>query len=156
MIMGRAWFKFNLSYPLTLLGSIFFLILGSLAAAALYGHWRLAARVHATVDHWKVVKKSSSAYSIRGSYHFDFQGKVYQGSSILSPPYHLNRLSAERAISPLKKRVWTVWVDPHHPQVSSLERVFPMKKIIYALVAFGVTLYFWFVETSSRIRNPTN
>jgi hypothetical protein len=156
MIMERARFKFNLSYPLTLLGAIFFLILGSLAAVALYSYLRLEVSVFAVVDDWKVVKKSSSTYSIQGSYHFDFRGKTCQGSSVLPPPYHLNRPSAERARLKLEKEAYLVWIDPRHPEISSLERLFPVKKTIYALVALGVALYFWFVETSSRIRSPAN
>lgn len=154
--MRRSWFKFNISYPLTTLGALLFLILGSMAFFNLYTHFRLVARTEAVIDRWKVVKKSSSSYPIRGFYHFEFQGKNYQGSSILQPPHHLNRLSAERAILNLEKKKWTVWVDPHNPTFSYLEKPFPAKKIVYALIALGVTLYFWFVETSSRIRNPAN
>jgi hypothetical protein len=154
--MMESWFKFNLSYPLTILGSVLFLILGSIALASLYTHFTLSMRTEAVVDHWKVIRKSSSSFPFRGSYHFEFQGKIYQGSSVLPPPYHLNRPSAERAMGPLQKKKWFVWFDPRKPSVSSLEKAFPTKKIVYALVALGVTLYFGFVETSSRIRNPTN
>ena len=154
--MERSWFKFNLSYPLTCVGSILFLILGSMTMAALYSYFRLTAATEATIDHWKAVKKSSSSYPIRGSYHFEFQGKTYQGSSILSPPHNLNRPSAEKAIHNLGGKSCKIWFDPHNPNISSLEKMFPTKKIIYTLIAFGITLYFWFVETSSRIRNPIN
>jgi hypothetical protein len=154
--MIRAWFKFNLSYPLTVLGSILFLILGSMAFASLYSYFKLSFKTEAVVDHWEVVKKSSSSYPIRGSYHFEFQGKNYQGSSLLLPPHHLNRPSAEKAIINLGKKRWIVWFDPHHPTFSSLEKVFPAKKIVYTLIALGITLYFGFVETNSRIRNPAN
>jgi hypothetical protein len=154
--MVRRWFKFNLSYPLTTLASILFLILGSMALASLHSYFKLSFKTEAVVDHWKVVKKSSSSYPIRGSYHFKFQGKNYQGSSVLSPPYHLNRPSAEKAIFNLEKKKWIVWFDPHQPTFSSLEKALPVKKIIYALIALGVSLYFGFVETNSRMRNPTN
>lgn len=154
--MNPTWFKINASYPLTLLGSILFLILGSMAFFNLYNHFRLVAKTEAVIDQWKVVKKSSSSYPIRGTYHFEFQGKSYHGSSVLLPPHHLNRLSAERAILNLEKKKWSVWIDPHNPSFSSLEKTFPMKKIVYALIALGVTLYFWYVETSSRIRSPAN
>jgi hypothetical protein len=153
----RRWrFKFNLSYPLTLIGAILFLILGSIAMCHLYDYLRLTVQVDATIDEWKVVKKSSSSYPIRGLYHVDFQGKTYHGSSILLPPYHLNRSSAEKAIKNLEKKKWRVWLNPYNPTFSSLEKLFPMKKIIYAFLALGVTLYFWFIETSSKIRSPAN
>ncbi len=152
-IMSLAWFKFNMSYPLTLLGSIFFLSIGSIAMREYYLYLRLSVRVEATLDDWKVIKKSSSSYPVQGKYHFEFQGKTYPGSSILSPPYPLNRLSAQKIISDLE-HVRIIWIDPRNPMISSLEKMFPLKKVIYAFVALGVTLYFWFVETSSRIRSP--
>lgn len=150
--MSRSWFKFNLSYPLTLLGVLLALILGTTTMIDLYTYFRLTVPVEASVDRWKVIKKSSSSYPIQGQYHFEFQGKIYQGTSRLPPPYHLNRPSAEKAVPQLETR--KVWIDPHYPTLSSFEKALPLKKIVYALVALGVTLYFWLIETNSKIRNP--
>jgi hypothetical protein len=151
--MGPAWFKFNISYPLTLLGSILFLCLGSIAMREYYLYLRLSVRLEASIDHWKVIKKSSSSYPIQGSYHFEFRGKTYQGASSLKPPYPLNRPSAQKMIANLEHSR-KIWIDPYNPTISSLEKVLPIKKIVYALITLGITLYFWFVETSSKIRSP--
>lgn len=152
--MERFGFKFNLSYPLTLLGSTVFLILGSFAMVSFYDYVRLSVRIEATIDRWKVIKKSSSSYPIQGSYQFEFQGKSWQGASILPPPHNLNRLAAKKIIERLPVGTRSVWIDPRNPKFSSLEKRFPLKPVLYSLTAFGVTLYFWFVETNSRIRNP--
>ena len=149
--MMKSWFKFNL---LTLVGALLTLILGSSALSHYYQFLRLAAQTEAKIEQFKVVKKSSSSYPIRGYYLFDFQGKTYHGSSLLLPPYHLNRLSAETAITQLEKKKWVVWFDPKNPAISTLQKALPAKKIIYALIALGVTIYFWFVETASNTRNP--
>ena len=151
--MSLAWFKFNMSYPLTLLGSILFLGLGSVAMRDYYLYLRLSVKVEASIDQWKVIKKSSSSYPIQGKYHFEFQGKTYHGASNLKPPYPLNRPSAQKMIVELEPSR-KLWIDPHNPMISSLERGFPIKKVVYALIALGVSLYFWFVETSSKIRIP--
>jgi hypothetical protein len=156
MIMKRWWFNFNISYPLTVLGGILFLILGTIAASACFRHLTLETQTEAVIDQWKVIKKSSSAYPIRGKYHFEFQGKTYQGSSIILPPYHLNRPSAKRAVVQLEKEKWNVWLDPRNPSISMLQKESPLKKIVYALVALGITLYFGYVETTSKIRSPMN
>ena len=149
--MMKSWFKFNL---LTLVGALLTLILGSAALTHYYQFLKLEAQTEATIEQFKVVKKSSSSYPIRGFYNFEFQGKTYQGSSLLLPPYHLNRLSAEKAISQLETKQWTVWFDPRNPSISTLEKALSVKKIIYALIALGVTVYFWFVETASKNRSP--
>lgn len=153
--MGRSWFKFNLSYPLTLLGSTLFLILGSTAMTSLHHYFRLTTRADAIIDQWKVVKKSSSSYPICGWYHFEFQGKTYNGTSFLPPPYHLNRLSAKKLIQ-LQSKSCKVWLDPYHPHISSFEKKLPLKTIVYTLISLGVTLYFWMVETHSKTRHPIN
>lgn len=151
--MSRSRFKFNLSYPLTLLGVILVLFLGTLAMADLYTYFRLRARVEASVDRWKVIKKSSSSYPIQCQYHFEFQGKSYQGASLLPSPYYLNRPSAEKALPKLETQ--KIWIDPYHPAVSSLEKKLPLKKIINALIALGITLYFWMLEANSKIRSTS-
>lgn len=153
-------FKINLSYPLTtpltLLGALLFLILSGIAMSHLYNYFRLEARVEVVIDKWKVIKKSSSSYPIQAKYHFEFQEKSYRGSCLAPPPYHLNQMSAEKEMELLDKKKWTVWIDPRQPTVSSFEKALPVKKIVYAFFALGITLYFWFVETNSKIRSPIN
>jgi hypothetical protein len=149
-------FKINLSYPLTTLGALLFFILSGIALTHLYNYFRLEARVEAAIDEWKVIKKSSSSYPIRAKYHFEFQGKSYHGSCLKPPPYHLNELSAEKELESLNKQTWSVWIDPRQPTVSSFEKAVPIKKIVYAFFTLGITLYFWFVETNSKIRSPIN
>lgn len=146
-------FKFNLSYPMTLLGAVLFLILGVQVGLDLWAYARLTARTEVSIDQWKVIKKSSS-FPLQATYHFGFQGKTYQCKTVLPPPYHLNRLSAEKAIKNLEKFRWMAWFDPRNPSISSLQKEFPLKKTIYALIALGITCYFGFLETHSKIRNP--
>lgn len=145
--MMKSWFKFNL---LTLTGAVLTLILGSSALTHYYQFLRLEAQAEAKIEQFKVIKKSSSSYPIRGYYHFHFQGKTYKGSSLLLPPYHLNRPSAEKTIAELEAKQWKVWLDPKNPKISTLEKSLSIKKIVYALIALGVTIYFWFVEQSTR------
>lgn len=152
--MGLSRFKFNLSYPMTLLGAVIFLILGIRACIDLWSYARLTDRKEVIIDRWKVVKKSSSAFLIRATYHFEFQEKTYTCRDVLPPPYHLNRMSAEKAVQKLEKQRWAAWFDRGHPQISSLRKELPLKKIIYSLIALGITCYFVFLETPSKIRNP--
>lgn len=147
-------FKFNLSYPMTLLGAILFFILGIQVCFDLWTYVRLASRTEIVVDQWKVIKKSSSSFPIQTTYHFEFQGKTYQCKAFLHPPYHLNRPSAEKALKNLEQQQWIAWFDPRNPHFSLLQKEFPFKKMIYTLIALGVTCYFGFLETHSKIRNP--
>ena len=152
--MSHRRFKFNLSYPLTLVGSAVALFLGFMAVGDYYRYIRLSVTTEARIEKLKVIKKSSSSYPIKAKYTFEFKEKNYNGSTLLPPPYHLNRLSAQKSTLQLANKKWSVWLDPKYPFVSSLSREFPIKRILYFLTALGVTLYFWFVETSSKTRQP--
>jgi hypothetical protein len=152
--MNRPWFKFNFSYPLTCLGAALFLFLGVQVSYDLWSCSRLKVQVSGTIEQLKVVKKSSSSFPLQAVYRFDFQEKIYRNTVLLSPPYHLNRASALKAIKNLEHRQWAVWIDPKHPEISALQKVFPIKKIIYVAMALAVTCYFGFLETNSRMRNP--
>ncbi len=156
LIMGQKWFNFNFSYSLVVIGAAVFLILGSQAAAALWNYGRLNSQAKASINTWEVVQKSSSSFALKVVYQFEFKENIHQGEMVLAPPYHFNRPSAEKAASNLEKKEWAVWVNSHNPEVSSLEREFPLKKTIYAFIALGITLYFGFLQQSSKIRIQAN
>lgn len=141
-------FKINGSSLLTLLSggiALYFLVI---ALFHLGGYFSLEARAPATVQQWSVIKKSSSAFAIEAVYTFEAQGKTVTGQTIFSKPHHLNHPSAERHIEIFSTRPWSVWYSPQDPMHSSLEKTFPTKKLVYALMALGVFGYFLYVRFS--------
>jgi hypothetical protein len=58
----------------------------------------------------------------------------------------LNRLSAEQQIKILSRQLWKTWYQPGDPKNSTLHKVFPAKKCLYALMAVGVSLYFLYIR----------
>jgi hypothetical protein len=116
------------------------------ALVPLYGYYKLQITAPATLHDWRVIQKSSSAFAIEAVYTFEAQGKPFSHQTIFSKPYYLNQLSAERQIKIFSTQPWSVWYDAHNPTYSSLEKVFPMKKIIYALISVGVFGYFLYVR----------
>lgn len=116
----------------------------------IWNYSRLQEKAAAQVYKWEIIEKSSSQFALKASYAFDYQGKIHQGKTLFSKPYHLNRLSAEKQINILNQRIWTVWVQPSHPEHSTLERVFPLKKCIYSLMVLGIYLYFVYLRQSLR------
>ena len=112
------------------------------AATSFAAYSRLKAQTPAQITAWRVVPKGSSAFAIEATYTFEIEGKTFQGKTFFAKPYHLNLSSAERQIKLFSERNWSVWYSPKNPKVSALERVFPMKKIVYAIVVLGVCGYF--------------
>lgn len=151
--MRLSGFKFNGSSLLMWLAGI---ILGGFlfsAAVDLWGYLRLEKKTIATVNQWKVIEKSSSQFALRASYTFDAQGKTYAGKTTLSKPYHLNRLSAEKQVKAYEAHKWPVWYQPNHPEISSIEHLFPVKKCLYTLIVLGVFFYFVYLRSNQLIQN---
>jgi hypothetical protein len=116
------------------------------AALDLWGYLRLEKKSIATVDKWRIIEKSSSQFALRASYTFNVQGKTYQGKTILSKPYHLNRISAEKQVKIYTAQQWPVWYQPSHPKNSSIEHIFPFKKCFYSFMLLGIFFYFIYLR----------
>ncbi len=140
--------KSNGSSLLALFSGAVALYLLLLALFHLWGYLALDAQAPATVHHWRIIKKSSSTFALEATYTFEAQGKELPGQTIFSKPYHLNYPSAERQIKMFSTRPWSVWYSSHDPALSSLDKTFPTKKIIYALMALGVFAYFLYIRFS--------
>ncbi len=146
-------FKFNASSLLVWLAGLItagFLISASLD---LWGYFRLEKKSIAKVEKWKVVEKGSSKFAIKAYFSFENQGRVYQGQTTFSKPYHLNRLSAEKQIKIYTAQQWPVWYQTKHPEHCSIDRVFPFKKCLYSLMVLGVFLYFVYLRHRYFERN---
>lgn len=110
---------------------------------ALHGAWfysRLSMVVPAQIHRWEVRKEGR--HRLWASYVYEVQGKLYTGETLFKDPAHLNALAAESDLKKWKEESWAAWVDPKVPSRSSLQRLFPWKSLIYALMSWGVSGYF--------------
>lgn len=114
----------------------------SLAIMGSWNYLRLAGKTTALVDTWEVQEINSSRFQVLAHYSYQVLEKSYQGQTFFKEPSYHNRPSAEADIQKLKDFEWDVWFDPKHPEVSSLQRIFPFKDCIYGLLTLGVFIYF--------------
>jgi len=115
------------------------------ASIDLWSYFRLASAAPAEVQKWEIVPKKSK-YTLRASYTYMFDEKKWDGSTVFGKPYHLNKQSAEAEIKRLEGFKWTAWVDPDHPDRSSIDKSFPWRKSFYAVCLLGIFLYFVFLR----------
>lgn len=124
---------------------------GIRAGIDVWHYTRLATEFEAKVESYEVVPRGSK-YAIEARYTYEVQGRTFSGKTVLAKPYQLNRRAAENAIGAMKGMQWTAWVDPHHPKESSLQKIFPFKKTLYAAIVVGIFLYFcflyWYLQMS--------
>ncbi|HNA62299.1 MAG TPA: hypothetical protein PKW79_04405, partial [Rhabdochlamydiaceae bacterium] len=111
-----------------------------------WGYLRLEESASAYVYKWKTVEVAPSQFGIKAAYAFRARGKTYTGKTFFSKPYHLNANSAKKQLDRFSRETWVVWYQPSHPKISSLEKVFPTKKILYGLMTLGVFFYFLYLD----------
>ena len=120
---------------------------------ATHGLWvysRLAAQTQAAPKEWSVLEIGSSEYVLVSRYAYRIGEAEYEGKTIFKKPSFLNRASAEASIKDWTAHSWNVWYDPSHPLDSSLQKIFPFKNCIHALLALGVLGYFYYLRSYAQ------
>jgi hypothetical protein len=90
---------------------------------------------------WQTIEDSSESFSLQAHYRYEFNGKSFTGSSPWKEVYR-NSWAAEQDIKEFSKVKWKVWIDPNHPDHSSLQKYFPFKECISSALLWGIFLYF--------------
>ena len=126
---------------------------GTSTGIALWHYWQIPTEIPAQATHYEVVPRGSK-YALEVSYTYVYQGRTFSGKTLLAKPYHLNRTAAMDAKESMEGMEWTAWVNPQHPEISSIQKNFPFKKTLYAVIVLGIFLYFsflfWYVQFSAR------
>ena len=115
-------------------------------AISLQGYLALNAQTQGKVERFSVKKLKEDAYGIEAHYTYRVDGVSYQDHKVLTHPIFLNATSANMHLTRYwKEQDWSVWYNTNHPEVSSLQKLFPIKKLVSFLISLGVFLYFfWF------------
>ncbi len=117
---------------------------------ALAGAWnftRLNAQTPATVFKWDIQDLSSSRFAIIGEYQYEVNGAAFTGKTVFESPQFLNRFAAENYVRLIQNEPWQAWYTESKPVFSSLEREFPQKQCLQALLTLGVFVYFYFARS---------
>lgn len=111
------------------------------AGMQLYHYIRLADRLIPQQVEWSIAKLGEDAFAPEARYQFSLEGKTYQGQTIWHTRY-LNAWAANEAAEKLKQHTLPVWFDASSPQVSTMDRHFPLKATLYLIMLWGLLLYF--------------
>ncbi len=117
------------------------------AAANLWKYFRLNVQTSAEVLQWRVQELSSSRFAIQAEYQFKLNGKTYTGETIFENPQFLNSFAAENYMRINGSKNWETWYCSSKPSYNCLEKKFPKKKCLQALLTIGVFFYFFFARS---------
>lgn len=106
----------------------------------------LNAQSSVKVLNWQVQELSSSRFALEAEYQFEIRGTVYYGKTIFEKPQFLNRFAAENYMRIHGAESWEAWYSTSHPAYNNLEKKFPQKQCLQALLTLGVFVYFFFAR----------
>lgn len=144
MYRKAIWVPFILVVALV---AIWFIIR---ASYDLHDYFRLKFRTEVAVDRWQVQEIKSDQFVVEAHYSYVYKGKKIFGQGKVGAIYP-NPWAANEAKTRYSKQNWSVWLDPDHPDKSVLEKHFPIKHTLSAVVLLGLVLYFFILAIYSRI-----
>lgn len=106
-----------------------------------YAYSHLNAKTTADAVDWTIEKHSEDAYSLTASYRFTIGKTSYSGRTSFAKNYR-NRWAAEQAVAEYSSSPWDVWYGKENPNHSSLQKSFPVKECVSAVVLWALLLYF--------------
>jgi hypothetical protein len=115
----------------------------ALAFAKGWTYVRLDTKAAAQVEKWDIKMISSSHYVLHTTYSYVVEGQKFTGDTLLSSPSYPNKYAAEIDLKARKAQAIHVWYQKKNPDFSSLQRLFPKKELLNALLTLGVFFYFY-------------
>lgn len=107
----------------------------------LYQYFDLNGVAKARIETWDIVAIRPDCFAIKASYTFDGG----RGTYIFNKPYFPNAHAAKKNLENWEKFEWAVWYKTSQPQKSALQKLFPFKALIHAVLSMGVCLYFTYL-----------
>ncbi len=117
-----------------------------------YSYFQLNTQVPIKIEKWSVQEVKADQFLVNVHYSYDYQGKSYTGVGSIGSKYP-NPWAANRAQQQFVKQEWSIWIHPKHPEKGMLEKKFPYKTAISALVLLGLTIYFFVLGTYVRAKS---
>lgn len=146
MYRKAIWIPFILVIALV---AIWFLIK---ASYDLHDYLQLKVCTEVVVDQWLVQEIKSDQFAVVAYYTYSYQGKDYIGQGTVGGAYP-NPWAANEAKSRYSKQKWSVWLDPKRPEKSVVEKHFPIKRTLSAVVLLGLALYFFILAVYMRFKH---
>ncbi len=115
---------------------------------AIWKFLRLNAQVPVTINQLHVRELGASRFAIEIDFMYKIKNETHSGKTILETPQFMNQFAAENYAKLLTPKRWQAWYRQSNPSVSSLEREFPQKLCMQALLTVGVFAYFYFARNA--------
>lgn len=123
-----------------IMGAVGWFTLKTLYAVYLYMSLDAATPVESIK--WQVDRLNEDRFAVKAEYMFRVKAQTYQGDTTFKNDIYWNPWTAEDALKVYSQKEWTVWYSSRDPHYSSLQKNFPLKESISAIILWVVFMYF--------------
>jgi len=116
-------------------------------AHAAWGYFSLNRQTLGRVEVFFVRQLEENMFGVEAHYSYVICGVEYKDKKVLTNPKFLNEYAAQTHLQKYwKAQPWPVWYNAKHPEVSSLQKIFPVKKLLSFILSLGILLYFLWLQ----------
>lgn len=123
-----------------ILGLIFWAFFSYTAMKQTLNYILTTEKVPASIE-WQIKKINDEAYRPFGFFTYTVDGKIYQKEELFEGGLYRTPYAAEKAVEELRHTHQTAYYSKNNPNVATLEKFFPLKKIIYSLIVLLLVFY---------------
>lgn len=107
------------------------------------------------ITQWEIIP-IGGRFALKADYTFKVQEKNCSGSFLLNPPYYLNEIAALAELKKKAKQPWPIHYRTGNPQISALEKSFPLNLLFRFACCIGVVIYLFFIKYSLKKKLASN
>lgn len=110
-----------------------------------YHYLQLSSETEVAAIAWSVKTEAEDEFVPQAKYTFAANGQFYSGSTLFHDDAVNNPMGAEESLKALTGKDHRVWYSPKNPQMSSLQKNFPLKESVYTAILWGLLIYFFWL-----------
>lgn len=98
-------------------------------------------RVAPDILQWTTLPVHDELFRPVAHFRYTVNGQTYEGKEVFQGGLYRTPYAAEVAIKAINSSHLNVWYSPSKPSQSSIERFFPFKKLLYAVITLLLAFY---------------
>ncbi len=134
--------KYKISWFLVIsLPVILFFLISYTTIKKINTYFSLNLQTNATIDNFDIINNKKNSYKALVCYSFKVKDKTFKNKIIYSKNF-LNYMNANEFVEKLSHDNLPIWFNKKNPNISSFEKIFPIKNCVYVIITFIIFIYF--------------
>jgi hypothetical protein len=110
-------------------------------------------RTLAKANSWEIRELKDGTYVIGAVYQYNVKEKKIDGKGHFKKKKYINYYAALDELTKISKNDLQVWYSSKNIIESNLEKYFPLKSLMYALLSSSIGIYFYILKKKYKLEN---